>query len=222
MRELEIFKKLDKKKYHIWTVAGGHFRCAEFIYYLFVELAIDKIQVSYNLFAECHGKSSRDQHFSVIGFFIKEAMFNKKLTSTNDVIAAIESGQVKSNINRSDKKLKPIQTIALEHRPEITILNEKQCVRKIMSLKTYYNFFNDDQFMMYSTIFSDLTKKIQIEYKDMTIIRKAEDITGKNKAEVIVEDINADLEALIVKRDRISNILDEIVSVVFFLSYYKS
>jgi len=91
-----------------------------------------------------------------------------------------------------------------------------------MSLKTYYNFFNDDQFMMYSTIFSDLTKKIQIEYKDMTIIRKAEDITGKNKAEVIVEDINADLEALIVKRDRISNILDEIVSVVFFLSYYTS
>lgn len=91
-----------------------------------------------------------------------------------------------------------------------------------MSLKTYYNFFNDDQFMMYSTIFSDLTKKIQIEYKDMTIIRKAEDITGKNKAEVIVEDINADLEALIVKRDRISNILDENVSVVFFLSYYTS
>ena len=55
LREQDFFKKLDKKKYIVWTDTGPHFRCSEFLYYLFNELALEKIEVNYNLFCEKHG-----------------------------------------------------------------------------------------------------------------------------------------------------------------------
>jgi len=207
LRSLEIFKKLDKNKYFIWSDAGQHFRCSEFIYYLFKSLKDEKIQVSYNIFAECHGKSSRDQHFSRISFFIKEAMFNKKLKSTNDVIAAIESGQIKSNATRCEKQLGPIKTLALEHRPELTIKDRFKNLRKILNLRTYYNFHSDKNLTMCSNIYTDLSEKFLIRYKDMITPRKNDEIKGKNKAELVVEDVDMELESLISKRKIITNVL---------------
>ena len=34
-RKLDCFKEIDKKNYIIWTDTGSHFRCSEFLHYLF-------------------------------------------------------------------------------------------------------------------------------------------------------------------------------------------
>ena len=149
LRKQNAFKKLDKKKYIVWSDAESHFRSQEFISYLFDELAMEKIQVNYNLFAECHGKSSRDAHFSIIGNFIKQDSMKKQLTSTNDIINAILSGQKKSNLWRAKLGLEPIQTLAFEHK----------------NLKSYYNFFNDSNCTLKTVIFSDLKEEFLTEYK---------------------------------------------------------
>ncbi len=66
-----------------------------------------------NFFGEKHGKSSRDQHFSVLSTFLRNAQITKQLTSTNDVIEALEYEQAKSNENRVKLKLDPIQSLFL-------------------------------------------------------------------------------------------------------------
>lgn len=65
LRNLPFFKERfsNKKKYEVWADTGTHFRCSEFLHYLFNELSNEKIKVSFNLFGEQHGKSARDQHF---------------------------------------------------------------------------------------------------------------------------------------------------------------
>ena len=70
-------------------------------------------KVSFNLFGEKHGKSSRDQHFSVLSVFLKNAQYTKQLTCTQDVIEALEIEQAKSNVNRDKLCLKPIKSIFL-------------------------------------------------------------------------------------------------------------
>ena len=73
MRNLECFKQVDQKDYIIWSDTGSHFRCAEFIHYLFKELADKGITVSFNLFCEKHGKNSRDHHFAVISNYLDKS-----------------------------------------------------------------------------------------------------------------------------------------------------
>jgi len=47
----------------------------------------EKIRVCLNFFAECHGKSSRDAHFSVVDTFLKEKsrMSSNQIKSTGEV-----------------------------------------------------------------------------------------------------------------------------------------
>ena len=85
MRNQEFFKKIDKKNYIIWSDCGKHFRCSEFMHFLMKELAELKINVNLNFFSESHGKNARDQHFSNISKFIKQAESKVRLTNTADV-----------------------------------------------------------------------------------------------------------------------------------------
>jgi hypothetical protein len=59
--ETDIFKKLDKKHYSIWSDCGKQFRSKEFYYFLFSELGDNEIEekrkfISLNFFAEKHGR----------------------------------------------------------------------------------------------------------------------------------------------------------------------
>jgi hypothetical protein len=72
-----------------------------FIFYLLIKSK--DIQVTLNFHAEKHGKSDLDQHFSVIGRYLKQASFLKKLVSADDVIECILSGQKFSNWRRKSK-----------------------------------------------------------------------------------------------------------------------
>ena len=62
------------------------------------------------MFCEKHGKSSRDQHFSVLTTFLKTAHITKQLKSTQDVIDALRIEQEKSNKQRLLMGLKAVNT----------------------------------------------------------------------------------------------------------------
>ncbi|CAF0939039.1 unnamed protein product [Brachionus calyciflorus] len=143
LRKQEIFKKIEKKNYTIWTDAGTHFRCAEFLYYLFNELANEKIMVKYNIFGEKHGKNRRDQHFSVISNFVRQASLEKMLCSSQDIVDAIHKQQSLSNEYRKKRNLGPILTYAFIIEPNTQIIGNFRMVENISS---YYYFFYDEKF----------------------------------------------------------------------------
>ena len=55
VRNQEFFKKIDKKKYNLWTDCGGHFRNKTLAHYFFKELKNEKIMCNWNFFLEKHG-----------------------------------------------------------------------------------------------------------------------------------------------------------------------
>ncbi len=101
LRNLPCFRELDRNNYIVWCDTGSHFRCFEFLHYLFSELASSKIKVSLNYFCEKHGKNSRDQHFSTVSNFIEQESLVKKLCSSQDICDAIVKGQLHANLNNA-------------------------------------------------------------------------------------------------------------------------
>ncbi len=53
--EMDEFKDVDQDHWIVWTDCGKSFRCAEFIYFLFNDLANKRKSVNLNFFAEKHG-----------------------------------------------------------------------------------------------------------------------------------------------------------------------
>jgi hypothetical protein len=163
MRALPCFKKLDKKSYIVWSDTGPHFRCSEFMHYLFVELAQLKIKVSFNLFCERHGKNSRDQHFSSVSNFLRQESMVKQLTSSLDICLAIERQQKIANINNSrlealqkpnsaSKEYKQVQTKAFVVPTHVE--PSATCFKlTVLNLKQYYNFYTDDNRFILKTHF---------------------------------------------------------------------
>ena len=66
LRKQNAFKKLDKKKYIVWSDAGSHFRSKEFISYLFDELAMEKIQVNYTCSPNARGNQAAMHIFQLL------------------------------------------------------------------------------------------------------------------------------------------------------------
>ncbi|RNA44352.1 hypothetical protein BpHYR1_010334 [Brachionus plicatilis] len=69
-RNLDVFKKIERKKYIIWADTGTHFRCSELIDYLFQELSKENIK---------HEKNRSDQHFSALTNFVNQESFHQSL-----------------------------------------------------------------------------------------------------------------------------------------------
>lgn len=56
LRTLEKFKSVEKNNYIIFTDSAKQYRCAEIAHFYLIELAKEGIRVSFNFFAEQHGK----------------------------------------------------------------------------------------------------------------------------------------------------------------------
>lgn len=67
----------------------------------FFDQTLSKIlfKVNLNFFAEGHGKNCRDIHFSHISQFVKFESLKRKLTTSEDVVLAIQNGQKNANEN---------------------------------------------------------------------------------------------------------------------------
>ncbi len=64
---------------------------------------MSELKVNLNFFGDKHGKNGRDTHFSCITKFIQQESLRKQLISTEDIVNAINNGQLKSNENRKLK-----------------------------------------------------------------------------------------------------------------------
>ena len=98
--------------------------------------------------------------------FLKQESITKKLTCSEDIVAAINRQQLKSNISREKLGLEPINTIALIHRYERPSYTN---LRKVRDLKAFYNFFTDKNFEFCTVVFSDLKQSFKVPFKDKKI-----------------------------------------------------
>ena len=173
------------------------------MYYLFDELSHENIRVCYNLFVEHHGKSSRDQHFSVLSMFLKKENFCRKLISSQDIVTAINNQQNLSNQQREKHGLEPIVTIPLVHRYK----NDKVInIKIVQNLKSYYNFFVDKNFSLCSVVISDLREPINIPFQNKQCLAIAK---KKNQPEIenMIESSTVNFKAIESKHENIKNLI---------------
>ena len=94
--------------------------------------------------------------------YLKVENFTKKLTSSQDVVDAINNQQAISNNERERNGLDSIETIPIIH----TFLNQMLINTLVVdNLRCYYNFFTDKNFKLSSVVISDLREPIQIPYE---------------------------------------------------------
>ena len=158
---LEEFKKIDKADYNVWADCGTQFRCVEFNYFPFDELASKRKSVDFNLFCEKHGKNMRDQHFSFLSKSVNIAKFKRK-TSFKNAKEVVEYLNMTFSQQGSRYNSK---SIAIFYNPP-----EKETLdigrREIADLHCYYNLQNkwsgDGTFEFCSTIYSDLSEYLPV------------------------------------------------------------
>jgi hypothetical protein len=144
------------------------------MHYCFKELSDLKIKVSLNFFCEKHGKSSRDQHFSVVSHFIQKESMIRKLTSSQDICDAIERQQAITN-----SKNAIISSLSNKHY-KTRIDDFKQIITKafvipqlpdtvlkkslyVIGIQRFYNFFTDNNFILKSRLMTEGSKCIKVE-----------------------------------------------------------
>ena len=168
------------------------------MHFLFVELARDGIEVSFNLFCEKHGKNSRDQHFSVVSNFIRQEAFIKKLCSSQDICDAIERHQNFANIDKermnllqkqTTKKFKKINTKAFVI-PEHNSQQYSMLTLTVQGLRKYYNFFTDRSFRLKTHLMSDQDNFITLQTKVASEISKIKVNSTPDLVEPIIVQTN--------------------------------
>lgn len=73
----------------VWSDCGPHFRCKEFCHFLFKEvrnLCVNLNHLEWNLFAERHGKSCCDSHFSILSRWKREIETHTSINDTRTLI----------------------------------------------------------------------------------------------------------------------------------------
>ena len=177
LMKLDIFKKIQKKNWIIWSDCGTQFRCAEFNYFLFNELADQGISVSMNWFAEKHGKNMRDQHFSVISNILKSAAQEKKAVCKNaqELVNRLNRHYSERNelfeFSEYEEDEDEEQEHILEYSEAFYFNPPKEEIvdsgtREVKYITYYYNFLNEERngkFEFFTTIFSDLKTLIPVD-----------------------------------------------------------
>ena len=94
---LETFNKIN-----FWTDVGLHFRCQEVAHFLLVEIpTIFNVEVAWNTFAECHGKSIVDGHFGLLSRWVQQIETKEKVTSIELLIKLLNKKLINSNKNKN-------------------------------------------------------------------------------------------------------------------------
>lgn len=177
LRNMDFFRRIDKKKYVIWTDCGTHFRCAQFYNYLFNELIVENIFVKWNFFAEKHGKNRRDQHFSAVSNYLKQESFKTKIGSTDDIVNCLNKYQERSNENRKKLNLDPILYQAVNFDTEQLINNsEKRKYDQVNKL--------DDETEINEQLDNIILDKQNVNIKDMNIYYNLQNIIEDNRVKI--------------------------------------
>jgi len=137
-----------------------------------------------------------------VSFFLKQEMLTKKLSSSQDIVDAINRQQSLSNEQRILNKKVPIQTIPLIHQYS----NENKVKLKVIkNLKCFYHLYTNDEYKLHSTVYSDLNEN-SFFVKSRDKESRVPFVKSFNK-EKIIEPINENLEKLWAKNSKIESIV---------------
>ena len=81
------FKSISPRLIKFWCDCGGTFRSKAFLHYTLVHLPEKKIATEVNFFAEKHGKSDIDGHFSRISVALEEGTRYSAVSNTEELIS---------------------------------------------------------------------------------------------------------------------------------------
>jgi len=99
--------------------------------------------VNSNYFGEKHGKFSRDQHFSVISYYIRRESNKNWIKCSQDIADIINSSQIKSNEYRNHQSKNEIETHALVLNADCNQRYIKK-TRVLQNITCFYNLQNCD------------------------------------------------------------------------------
>ena len=117
----------------------------------------------------------RDQHFSIVGRYLKNAQFSKRLTNIHEICDILNAYQKESESKKSvgnrivkHKIAKNFTFLAKVYKAEImpskdeTVLIGKLSIDAVQSLYNITSVVQDDKIRLFSTAFSDLKDMIEI------------------------------------------------------------
>lgn len=97
----------NKNRINFWNDCGPHFRNGELGEFILNYLPNKNIITTWNFFAEHHGKSTCDAHFSLISRWIKQIELIEKLKTTEQLIKKLtEKAKQNSEIIMFIKEIK--------------------------------------------------------------------------------------------------------------------
>jgi hypothetical protein len=157
-------------------------------------LASQGISVNSNYLGEKHGKFSRDQHFSVISFYLRKESYKNLLANTTDIANAINSCQNQSNFFRRSELKQDLEVFAFVLNPNI---NERyiKTTRLIQNLTSFYNLQNikiDDEYFLNSTVYSDLKYFIDPRFLNSVIEEERSNVNYQCRKEIVEDQLNID------------------------------
>lgn len=89
--EDEWFASKKFSSIKIWTDCGPHFRCKEFLYFLYHDTCARFKEVEWNLFEVHHGKTEVDGHFGQLARWLRDANKATLILTTTELFQAWES-----------------------------------------------------------------------------------------------------------------------------------
>ncbi|MDB5911016.1 MAG: hypothetical protein JWP34_5133 [Massilia sp.] len=108
-------------KLHVWCDRGPHFNCYEFLAGVTCTLPSEfphlALSTDFSFFAEKHGKSMVDGHFSLLSRWVKQAAAQQHLVTNDDLLSALRA-QADSHLQALRSESKPTHNVTfLLHTP---------------------------------------------------------------------------------------------------------
>lgn len=156
-------------------------------------------------------KSLRDQHFSLVTHYLKQAEHKTRITSVNQIRDILNDSQVQVNLQRVKNKQQPHQYLVfanpmLDKQKEIGTFR----VEQLESLYNIQNVKRDGEVKIYTTIFSDLSDLLPIELIEPIILNKKQkqklvkpDLKPSNQLNSVLDNSDLKISYLDQKRNNI-------------------
>ena len=146
----ELFKQPWFKFKHAecWADCGPHFRSFQMMYY-FLQEKSKFVKIRSNYFAEKHGKSPADSHFSMISRHKKEYESRERIQTSEELISVLKAKIQISNSLKVKKDPKAPAKVYQFHIMDTPDLKICPFVLNFKNIQSYYSFEkNGDQLLV--------------------------------------------------------------------------
>ncbi len=147
-----------------------------------------------NYLGEKHGKFARDQHFSIISYYLRRETLKNYIANTTDIANAINSSQFQTNLYRRSQFQHDQEVFAFVLNPNVNEIYRKK-TRMIQDISSLYNLQNieiDNEYFLNSTVYSDLKDFIDPRFLNSVIDEERSIINYQGQQEIEEEPLNID------------------------------